>query len=85
MERLLLDTNIYISDIIEHDILSLAKVIKVFSCLEIITKDPSDNAILACALDGKADLIVTGDNHLLKLKKYKNIQILTSAEFLRKV
>lgn len=46
--------------------------------------DPSDNRILECAITAEADYIVTGDkNHLLPLKRYKNIRILSPSEFLR--
>lgn len=46
----------------------------------------SDNRILECAVEGKADYLVTGDKkHLLKLKDYKGIKILSPGEFLRKI
>lgn len=52
--------------------------------VSIIKNDPSDNRILECAITAKADYIVTGDkNHLLPLKRYKNIRILSPSEFLR--
>lgn len=43
----------------------------------IIPADTSDEQILACAIDGNADLIVSGDHHLLNLGKYQNIPIIT--------
>jgi putative PIN family toxin of toxin-antitoxin system len=52
--------------------------------LDIVHDDPSDNKVIECALAGNAHYIVTGDrNHLLPLKKYKNIKIISPAEFLR--
>ncbi|GAG74095.1 unnamed protein product, partial [marine sediment metagenome] len=51
--------------------------------LDIIKEDPEDNKVLECALFGKADYIVTGDKHLLKLCKFNNIKILTPIEFLK--
>lgn len=48
-----------------------------------ITEDPADNKFLECAVAGKADYIVSGDRHLLNLKKYENIRILNSSEFLK--
>ena len=41
----------------------------------VIKEKESDNRILECAVSGDASLIVSGDRHLLKLKKYKNIPI----------
>jgi len=43
--------------------------------LSIVKEKESDNRILECATSGDAHLIITGDRHLLKLKKYKNIPI----------
>ena len=43
--------------------------------LDLIKERESDNRILECAVSGDANLIVSGDKHLLKLKSYKNIPI----------
>ena len=50
--------------------------------LGIIKEDPSDNLVMESAVEGKADFIVSGDQHLLKLKEYKGIKILTPKQFL---
>ncbi len=50
-----------------------------------IKKDPDDNKFLSAAIEGKANYIVSGDEHLLSLKKYKGIQIVTPAEFIEKI
>lgn len=52
--------------------------------LSAIKDDPDDDRILECALAGNADCIVTQDNHLLKLKEFQNITILTPQEFVEK-
>lgn len=45
--------------------------------------DPDDNMIIACALTGQANYIVTGDKkHLLPLKEYEGIKIVTALTFL---
>jgi uncharacterized protein len=46
-----------------------------------IADDP-DNRILECALEAKADFIISGDRHLLNLKTYQEIRIVTPAEML---
>ncbi len=51
--------------------------------VSIIRDDPSDNKILECALSARAQYIVSGDKHLLRLKRYKEIRILNPADFLR--
>ena len=40
-----------------------------------LCKDEADNRVLECALDGKADCIVTGDKDLLSLMSFKGIKI----------
>ena len=45
-----------------------------------IKKDPDDNRILECAVEAKAHFIISGDNHLLELKQYRNIRIITPAK-----
>jgi predicted nucleic acid-binding protein len=50
----------------------------------VIENDPADNHILACAVSGNADVIVSGDKrHLLPLKEYEAIPIVRPADFLR--
>ena len=48
-----------------------------------VVDDEADNRILECALDGRADLVVTGDRHLLKLRRFEDIPIVRLADFLR--
>jgi len=47
-----------------------------------IGRDPDDEAVIACALAARADLIVSGDQDLLVLKRYRRIRILNAAEAL---
>lgn len=49
--------------------------IKPVNKLNVIKERESDNSVLECAVSGDASLIVSGDKHLLKVKKYKNIPI----------
>ena len=61
---------------------SAAFVVEPTTELSVIERDPSDNRILECALAGNANFIVTGDNHLLALREFQGIFILTPASFL---
>jgi len=49
---------------------------------DIVKEDPDDNHIIACAVKAGADYIVSGDRHLLQLREYNGIRIVTPAEFL---
>ena len=53
--------------------------------IDTITADPDDNRILECAVEGKADLIVSGDKHLLNLTSYENIPVLSPREFIARL
>jgi len=50
------------------------------------TPDPNDEMVLECALAAEADVIVTGDKkHLLSLREFRGISIISPAEFLRRL
>lgn len=59
-----------------------ALVVKPSFKLDIIKEDPADNKFLECALMVKAEYIVSGDKHLLKLKMYENIKIISAYELI---
>lgn len=48
-----------------------------------IETDPTDDMILACALEAYADYIVTEDNHLRAIKYYHGIQIVGLGQFMK--
>lgn len=54
--------------------------------ISVIKQKDDDNRILECAVEAKAQYIVSGDKqHLLPLKEYQDIKILSPAEFLREI
>lgn len=63
-------------------VMEYAELIKVDCRLDVVQDDPDDNKIVECAISAEADFIVTGDPHLLNLKEYKNIKIVSPREFL---
>jgi putative PIN family toxin of toxin-antitoxin system len=50
-----------------------------------VSSDRDDDYVLACAMDGKAEYIISGDPDLLDLKEHQNIPILTPREFIEKI
>ena len=64
-----------------HTIGLVATVLKTEPTLRILRDDP-DNRILECAQLGRADVIVTGDRHLLALQRHQETRVVTLAEFL---
>ena len=50
-----------------------------------ICRDPDDNKFIECAVDSKSLYIVSGDNDLLSIENYQNVEIITVAEFFRRI
>ena len=59
-----------------------AKVVEPDFELNAVADDPDDNRVLECAVAGKADFIVSGDRHLLRIGCYEGIAIVTVRQFL---
>lgn len=51
------------------------KKVKPTKKLNVVKSDSDDNKILECAVEAQANLIVSMDKHLIKLKSYKGIGI----------
>jgi putative PIN family toxin of toxin-antitoxin system len=73
-----------INFLLYHKTLPYFEVIDVQPGPRIVRKDPEDDKFLRCALAGKAKWIISGDHHLLALKPYQKIKILTPSDFLLK-
>jgi len=63
----------------------LSTIVKPKTRVKIITEDPDDDMVLECAREGKVDYLISNDKHLLKLKKFEDIPILTPEDFLKKI
>ncbi len=73
-------------DMALHDLTHVAEVIDAPPLDQPMTQDPEDDLVLACAVAGRATHIVTGDKrHLLPLRDYRDIRIVTATAFLREV
>jgi len=59
-----------------------ARLTRIRSHLDVVREDPDDNAVLEAALNGRADYIVSGDGHLLRLKSFRGIKIVSVNEML---
>jgi putative PIN family toxin of toxin-antitoxin system len=51
----------------------------------VIPDDPTDERVLACAVEGEADLIVSGDRHLLDLGTFQGIPTITARALLERL
>ena len=64
---------------------ALATTIRAAKIEPVIKADPDDDIVLACAVAAKAEVIASGDSHLLDLKEYAGIRILTVNQVLEEV
>jgi len=58
-----------------------ARVVAVVPLAEPVSRDPDDDLVLSAALEGKAEVILTGDKDLLILKEFRKIKILSPRQF----
>ena len=64
------------------ELTSVGILVKPKISIKKIRQDPADNRILECAAEGHIEYVVSGDSHLLELKQYKAIPIVTPSQFL---
>jgi putative PIN family toxin of toxin-antitoxin system len=65
------------------DFLGFLRVVQIPKVLNAVPRDPEDNMVLECAIEGKAQYIVSGDNDLLVLKEFRGIHIVRASDFLK--
>ena len=74
-----------INYILYKEILPYFEVVEIKVGKIIIQEDPADDMFIRCALSGKADIIISGDSHLLSLKSYQKVKILTPFQVLKEL
>ena len=67
--------------LLERQLIAFSHPVSVKNVVPIIREDPIDDIFLACALAGRAQFIVSGDKHLLTLKRYSQCRILSVDKF----
>ena len=71
-----------IKNIIEK-VLQFLTIVTPSQKVDVIKDDADDNIILECALEGKAEYIISYDKHLLNLKEFQGIKIVKPEEALK--
>jgi len=69
---------------IVNNLREYVQFIEIKSKVDVVKEDLTDNIFLECALDGKADYLISGDHHLLNIGSYEGIQIIRAKDFLIK-
>ena len=67
------------------ELTGIADFVNPSETLNVILEDTDDNRILECAVEAKANYIITGDFHLLKLSQYRNIEVVNTVAFLERL
>lgn len=67
---------------VSEDYAALATIVNPETIEPVISADPDDDHVLACAIAAIAELIVSGDNHLLQLKEYRGVRIVPVSQAL---
>jgi len=70
-------------DLILRDVLSYAEIVLAGEQVEAAVRDAADVKVIACAIAGRADCIITGDNDLLALRQVQGIAIRSVSTFLK--
>jgi len=61
----------------------ISSMITVESKFKVIKEDPKDDIVINTAFDAKADWIVSGDSHLRKMRRFRNIRIVNPKQMIR--
>ncbi len=59
---------------------ALSEIVEPASIEAVVLRDPDDDAVIACAVAAESEAIVSGDDDLLSLGKYRSIRMLSATE-----
>lgn len=62
---------------------ALAGIVDPIDVPAVVSADPDDDHVLACAVAADAAVVISGDSHLIQIGKYNDIEIRTAAEFMK--
>jgi len=65
------------------DFSTFTKAVRISRRIHVVKDDSDDDKFIECAVECGAEFIISGDKHLLKMKKYKGIDIMNAATFLK--
>jgi putative PIN family toxin of toxin-antitoxin system len=73
-----------IDEICDYYILVL-RTVEPKRSVNVIPEDPEDNRVIECADESVADFIISGNHHLLDLRRYGNMRIVRAKEMLEEL
>lgn len=84
IKKILKKSGISSREVLE-EVLRVARVVNPKKKLDVIKDDPEDNKFLECALESKAEFVVSGDKHLLRIREFEGVKIISARGFLEKM
>ena len=69
------------SDELFTQVAALCTIIQVDKTVENICPDRDDEKFISCALSANVQVLISGDNHLLDLKQYQTLRIITAQKY----
>jgi len=76
--------SLFDTDLILTDFSTFSNPVRIRNRMFTVKDDPDDDKFIDCAVECSAGYIISGDKHLLSMKKYKGIDIITASAFLEK-
>ncbi len=70
------------TQVILKGLMDVALLVRPSQSFAVIKTDPDDNRVLECAVEGQAEVIISGDKDLLILKKFFGIPIMSPTSFI---
>jgi len=67
------------------ELTGIADFVNPSETINVVLEDPDDNRILECAVEAGTNYVITGDFHLLKLSRYRNIGVVNVVGFLERL
>ncbi len=84
LERKFLLTNEEVAESVQL-IRKIGRQVEITKRVHIVEDDPDDDKFLEAAIAADAEIIVSGDRHLLQLQRYEDVQILKANAFMKKI
>ena len=74
-----------IRGLLEQELIPFAETVIIRRQPAVRLRDPDDLAVVACALTGRAQYLVTGDADLLSLERIRQVEVIRPADFLARI
>ncbi len=71
--------------IVKNEFVETGERVEIGGGLRVVPEDQDDDKFIECALAGSATIIVSGDKHLLRVRAYEGIRMMSPTEFIQSI